>query len=419
MRSTSSLLLPIAIGFLSSVYAVPDTRVFLHPSPLRTTNNDLVVTPEDASRAVAQFAGLDVFEPMEITREGETEMYATYDAEEVRMGSGGVRKPVFELVDEEVGPFVGKGMGRTLVIGVDGEGNLEDILPHTLFMAFSANSSPSSFSWSSLSLSNLVERATQLYDLVWSSPRLPQAIPEPKANRYLDIFDLPSTGASEAFLNDLGALVDFVDWADFAVADTSAFGSFDLSSFKTIGIEYGRDSAQYRAAASAIRAAISSAMTQTDLKIVVVAAPMQAFMAAHSKRQQPPSQSPLPVPSPPPQHPISAVSTCYTTLDACTNSTDSCSNHGQCVSASKAGKTCFVCSCTATKSINGNGKTKTTLWAGEQCEKVDVSQEFVLLVGTVVVIIALVVGSISLLSSIGDEKLPQVLAEGIVPSKRD
>lgn len=437
MKSATTFLFPIAIGLVASSYAAPNTRVYLHPSPLRTASYDLTATPKDASRAVATFFGLDLFEPVGMENESEMEMYSNYEGDEVRLGDVG--RPAFELVDEEVGPFVGKGLGRSLVISVAGEDNLEgafsylhaakhewklilystDILPPTLALAFSAEVSPSSFSRTSLSLPTLLERANELYDIVRSSPMLPQSSPEPKPNRALNIFDLPRSRASMSFLNDLGELVDFIEWADFAVTDKSAFGAVDLSSLKDLVSEYGRDSAQYRAAASAIRAAISSAMTNPDLRFVVIAAPVQSALNAYAKRQQPPSQSPLPVPSPPPQHPISAVSTCFTSLDACSNSTNSCSNHGQCVSASKAGKTCFVCSCTPSKSINGNGQTKTTLWAGEQCERVDVSQEFVLLVGTTIGIIVLVFGSISLLYGVGGEKLPQVLAEGNVPMKRD
>ncbi|THH28589.1 hypothetical protein EUX98_g5591 [Antrodiella citrinella] len=419
MKSAFTLL-RIVIVLATSSYASANTRVYLHPSPIHAASNDLTLTPAEASRAVAKFVGLDLFEPAEWEDESEMEMYANYEGGEIRLGGAG-RKVGSGLGfgDEDAEPFVSKGMGRTLVIGVDNSGDMEDIIPHTLSLTFAASesSSPSfSFSWSSLSLPTLVERATELYTSVWSSTALPQAYSEPKPRRVLDIFDLPRSEASASFLADLGSLVEFIEWDEVSVSDADAFGAFDLSSLKDLKTHYGLESEQYRAAASAIRATINSAMIHPNLKLVVISSPAQT---THHKRQQPPSQSPLPVPSAPPQHPISGVSTCYTSLDACSNSTNSCSSHGQCVSASKAGKTCFVCTCTATKSINGNGKTKTTLWAGEQCERIDVSGEFVLLVGTVIGMILLVVGSISLLTGVGDEKLPQVLAEGNVPSKHD
>lgn len=124
MKSTAAFLLPIAIGLVASSYAEVNTRLFLHPSPLHTTNNDLTLTPEEASRAVAKFVGLDLFEPSGRAGESEMEMYADYEAGEVRLGGVGNRLG-FALVDEDAGPFVGKGLGRSLVIGLNGEDNLE------------------------------------------------------------------------------------------------------------------------------------------------------------------------------------------------------------------------------------------------------------------------------------------------------
>ncbi|KAH8107783.1 hypothetical protein BXZ70DRAFT_1060474 [Cristinia sonorae] len=414
MKPLTTILVPVALGLVASTYAAPDTRVFLHPSPLRTANNDLTLTPEEASRTVAKFVGLDMFER---EAESEADMYGNYGAGEVRLG-GGARGVEFDFGEEEAGSFVGKGMGRTLVIAVDGgTDELEHVIPDTLHLTFStsAESSPSfSFDWSSFSLPTLKERAKTFYDSIWSSPRLEA---EPVPVHWLDIPGVPRNEVTRPLLSDLGALVDFLVWNDMATA-RSVFGIFDLSTLQALSTEFGPSSSQFQAAAAAIQKSIKDAMAQDNLKLVVLAIPAGSSMTLH-KRQQPPSQSPLPIPSPPPQHPISAVSTCFTTLDACTNSTNTCSSHGQCVSATKAGKTCFVCACTPSKSINGNGKTKTTLWAGEKCERVDISQPFVLLVGTVVGLILLVVASVYLLTAVGDEKLPQVLAEGNVPSKRE
>lgn len=85
-----------------------------------------------------------------------------------------------------------------------------------------------------------------------------------------------------------------------------------------------------------------------------------------------PSESQAPLPSVPPQLPIGSISTCFASLDVCNNGTSSCSGRGQCVKASKAGRTCFVCNCGFTKS--GEGKNvKTEYWAEEKCERKDIS----------------------------------------------
>lgn len=127
MKSTT-LLLPVAFGFIARCYAASDVRVYLHPSPLHAANHDLTLAPEEASRAVAKFVGLELFEPSENEGESEMEMYANYGAGEVQLGGTG-RRVGFEL-DDEKGPFVGKGMGRSLVINIDGDANLDGVFAH-------------------------------------------------------------------------------------------------------------------------------------------------------------------------------------------------------------------------------------------------------------------------------------------------
>jgi len=83
--------------------------------------------------------------------------------------------------------------------------------------------------------------------------------------------------------------------------------------------------------------------------------------------------------------------------------------------ASKAGKTCFVCACNQTTTQDG----KTQTWVGEACERKDISGPFVLLVGSSIVLILLIAGSISLLAGIGDDKLPSTLTGGAVGAKNE
>ena len=123
MKSTTAFLVPIAFGLISATYATSNIRVYLHPSPLRTANNDLRLTPEEASQAVARFVGLDLFESSEGEGRAEMEIYGNYGEEEVL--SGGGRRLEVDFGGEESGSFVGKGMGRSLVIGVDSETDLE------------------------------------------------------------------------------------------------------------------------------------------------------------------------------------------------------------------------------------------------------------------------------------------------------
>lgn len=71
-----------------------------------------------------------------------------------------------------------------------------------------------------------------------------------------------------------------------------------------------------------------------------------------------------------------------------------------------------------TKTGKGS-KVKTERWAGQSCERKDVSGPFVLLTGTVIAMILLVVGSVTLLYSVGDQALPSILLATSVSVKKD
>jgi len=88
------------------------------------------------------------------------------------------------------------------------------------------------------------------------------------------------------------------------------------------------------------------------------------------------------------------------------------------VQATKAGRSCFVCTCSVTKTGQGN-RVKTEKWVGESCERLDVSGPFVLITGTVVAMILIVVGSVSLLYSVGNIELPSTLMGNAVVARKD
>ena len=68
---------------------------------------------------------------------------------------------------------------------------------------------------------------------------------------------------------------------------------------------------------------------------------------------------------------------CYPDASTCGNSTSSCSAHGACVQAIKAGYSsltqpaqCWVCQCTVTQDQSGRNR----YWNGNMCQKEDVSR---------------------------------------------
>ena len=147
---------------------------------------------------------------------------------------------------------------------------------------------------------------------------------------------------------------------DFADGDYTPdrFGAFDFTHLS-------------KDAHHALRNMLDSLSERSDINVAIVTVPSadhQHGHKHHDRRQQPP-QSPLPPPLPHPAEPIDSISTCFSTADACGNATSSCSGHGECVQASKAGKTCFVCACSTTSDLKGRKQH----WAGSACERKDVS----------------------------------------------
>ncbi|KAI0823440.1 hypothetical protein BC628DRAFT_1340224 [Trametes gibbosa] len=270
-----------------------------------------------------------------------------------------------------------------------------DVIPSSLKSTFHLKSHPSQDAISSL-VSTYTGRAHHVYSYVYESQE--QSIEAPK--RILDAFSVPSEGLSTG-IKEFYSLMEFLGDGQLPA---DRFGAFDLSHLGDLRQAYGRESEQYRTTVETVANIVNYVLKSPNTKLAVVVAPSSS--GKHGKRQPP--QSPFPPPLPHPAEPIDSISTCYTSADVCTNVTSSCSGHGECVSASKAGKTCFVCACGPTKDSKGRSEQ----WAGSSCERKDVSGPFVLLAGTTITLLLLVGGSIALLTAVGDQKLPSTLTGG-------
>jgi len=177
----------------------------------------------------------------------------------------------------------------------------------------------------------------------------------------LDIMQVsPST---ETFISELSALVSFLESDDLSL---DRFGGFRITGLRTIADVYGRESEQYTTAAASLAAALRSALSKPYLNVAILTYPeTETRASAGVERRQ--DQSPLPSPVPVP--PIDSNALCFTSKEVCSNSTDSCSGHGTCAQAIRAGRTCFACVCEASKNSND----QTQYWAGSKCERKDVS----------------------------------------------
>jgi len=345
-----------SLGFLLSGLQLSQAiNVYLYP-PQPFLRSTL--SPDDASSALSRHLGLESFEPL---RDAST---ATYSEEN----------------------FVGQGSSNALLLTLE-ELDAKAVLPDSLKPSFKLSIPPSS-SISSLTsvITTYLHRAKHSYNSVYDS-----------YPHFTEIHDLQSF---------------------FDKAHSSAFAALELHDLAEIRSKYGPESENYILAADMTRAFLQHALSQSEdgtLQIAVLTySPFTSI--SYSKREFSPRASQAPFP--PPQEPIGSVSTCFTTEDACINGTTSCSGRGQCVGATKAGRTCYICACGKTTTGQGNG-IKTEIWVGESCERKDVSGPFVLLTGTAVTLILLVVGSVSLLYGVGTVELPSTLMGGAINAKKD
>jgi hypothetical protein len=179
---------------------------------------------------------------------------------------------------------------------------------------------------------------------------------------------IPSHASVDEFFFEIHSLSSFFD-----NTDDFAFAALELRGLAELRLAYGPTSEAYTHAADKTRAFLEGAINRSD-KIHVALLTFTPSVSHSFKRQSEPqpSQAPLPPHHPSPQEPIGSISTCFSTADACTNGTSSCSGRGECVEASKAGRTCFVCTCDVTRTGEGT-KVKTETWVGESCERKDIS----------------------------------------------
>jgi hypothetical protein len=113
----------------------------------------------------------------------------------------------------------------------------------------------------------------------------------------------------------------------------------------------------------------------------------------------------------------------YTSKSDCESGTKNCTLHGSCTIVAKEDHADHVtewwaCICKAqVKKLNGGG-TQTTYYAGNACQKIDVSFSFWLLAGVSVGLLTVVSMGIGLLYTMGAEELPSVIGAGVSSARK-
>lgn len=116
-----------------------------------------------------------------------------------------------------------------------------------------------------------------------------------------------------------------------------------------------------------------------------------------------------------PSVPITRVPRFFDSKSKCETQTNECSSRGKCVQTS----TRWACRCESSLETTRSGKGKERVyWAGNACQKQDISAPFHLFLVFTIVIILAIVGAISAMYSMGGEELPGVLTAAQVHHKR-
>lgn len=219
-----------------------------------------------------------------------------------------------------------------------------DVVPSTFKSSFSL-SEPRRESLSSF-VKTCNQRASHVYTYVAGETSLPaEGIP-----RTLDIFSAP-TPANEAFLAEITMLVNYLD---ATVPDR--FAALELTSITKLAESYGKSSDQYELATETLRTAIEVALADSSVRLALIT------YAPNMKKRSPQVADPSP-------QPVKVPSSCFSSWLDCFDATNGCSGHGQCTNTTRAGQACFSCACQTTVSEAG----KVQNWAGEMCERRDVS----------------------------------------------
>ncbi|KAL7419858.1 hypothetical protein Q5752_005774 [Cryptotrichosporon argae] len=281
--------------------------------------------------------------------------------------------------------LVGLWSGRTgqtpkvvIIEGVDAQDVLPTALAHPAFYM------PHTQAASSVLDPYLAQARGLLAHILDSVPSLTKA--------FHDIFDFADETAAKLGheLSCLVALADGFAWPGAAVK----YDAISIAGLRDVR----KHSAEWETGRDAVRAGLEALMAPGSAPLLVILTP-ETNGNSHVKRAGAGSEllaaranSSAP-----------AASTCYSSNATCAESTD-CSGRGACARVSAE---CWACKCT-------------TGYAGAACQKADYTVPFVLIIFTTVLLAVLVGGSVALLTSVGDTKLPSTLTLAVgVHLKRD
>ncbi|RSH87346.1 hypothetical protein EHS25_003255 [Saitozyma podzolica] len=292
------------------------------------------------------------------------------------------------LVGAWNGLWAGEGeRGRVVII--EGGVQAQDVLPTKL------PESPSFYLESSGSnnlLAPYVYRAEHLLAHILDS--LPEVL-----KGFKDTFEMVGTKAAAALgheLSCLTALAESIPWVD-KLRHSTKWDAITISGLRQVP----HGSEEWEMGRKGVQAGLEAVNDHPQLPplLVIILPSSHKTLSARSNPDLPARAA---------SAPISAMTApmCYTSNSTCSSST-TCSGRGVCaLLRTNANGECWGCQC-----ASGFG--------GVECQKADYTVPFVILIFSTVMLVILVVGSIALLTTVGETKLPSTLTLAVGPTKRD
>lgn len=184
---------------------------------------------------------------------------------------------------------------------------------------------------------------------------------------------------------------------------TGSVATVSLNSLIDI-YRHSRDSQTYKTCKNMLGHLLQSALELSDVDTTIVVLPLDQRLVTfkfqqHTRKLSKRSSTPA----------KKGVASCQLTQEACEDATDSCSGHGSCTQIGK----CWTCICSPTVA-----KGLTTYWAGNSCEKEDISTTFNLLLWTTVVLAFTMAAGVKFMYGCGSGPLPSVLQAATVQTKK-
>ncbi|CAD6564764.1 MAG: hypothetical protein TREMPRED_000268 [Tremellales sp. Tagirdzhanova-0007] len=344
----------ILLPFLAARASPQSIAVYLHPTPAVHSHSVPTLSPAQAKAVLAHHLGetIDVFE-------------------EIPADEG--------LWGHLIGMWKGENEGgKAKVVVIEGGISPQDVLPTTL------PSSPSFYlpetSTTRTLLAPYLERASHvLSHMLDSIPSITKS--------FKDAFDLAGTKAAAALSHELSCLTvlaDSIPWIDES-GISHPWEAITISSLAQVD----RSDEVWETGTLGVKAGLA-AMTTPDsppLLLVILPSSSSHLHTRAERHLQGRANSSL-------------AASCYSSNSSCSDST-SCYGRGICSLKSNAGGAeCWGCKC-------ANG------YAGVECQKEDYTVPFVILIFSSVLLLAMLYGSVALLYTVGETKLPSTLTLAI------